>query len=358
MDDVFKNILWDIEAALTEALPDKTNENWQKDSFSELSRCVNDSHLKNLISPCRNLVDLGGKRWRPLLLVLCYRMAKEAGCTPVIPEEKIFSLTPLVEFVHTASLIHDDIEDSADTRRGKPACHIQYGLDVALNAGSWLYFQAAACLEKIDLPTDIKAYFYKLYTLLLRRLHLGQAMDILWHANTELFPTPSEYTQMVHLKTGTLSSLAVQLGLIAGGASFEEAAEAGKTAEYLGEGFQILDDVTNLTTGNPGKKRGDDIVEGKKSLPILMHVIERPKDSVKISYYFEKGNMEGPGSTAIEKCIELLNTSSSIQKAKEKGEKCIRDNISKLITFKNLSEENESARLIKKLFIDMLEGGK
>ena len=109
MDDVFKNILWDIEAALTEALPDKTNENWQKDSFSELSRCVNDSHLKNLISPCRNLVDLGGKRWRPLLLVLCYRMAKEAGCTPVIPEEKIFSLTPLVEFVHTASLIHDDI---------------------------------------------------------------------------------------------------------------------------------------------------------------------------------------------------------------------------------------------------------
>lgn len=358
MDDVFKNILRDIEEALKEALPEKTNPEWQKQSFSELSRCVDDSHLTNLLTPCRNLVDLGGKRWRPLLLVLCYRLAKEAGLKPVLPEEQVYTLTSLVEFVHTASLIHDDIEDSADTRRGKPACHIQYGLDVALNAASWLYFQASSCLEKLDLPLETKAHFYKLYTLLLRRLHLGQAMDIYWHANTEIFPTPAEYTQMVHLKTGTLSSLAVQLGLIAGGATFEEAERSGLIAEYLGEGFQILDDVTNLTTGNPGKKRGDDIVEGKKSLPILMHVIERPKDAVKISYYFEKANMEGPGSTAIEKCIELLETTSSIQKAKDKGEKCIRENISRLVCFKGLSEENECAALIKKLFLGMLDGGK
>lgn len=358
MDETFKNILWNIEDALHEALPSQTNETWQKNSFSDLSRCITNGHLENLIAPCRNLVDLGGKRWRPLLLVLCYRLAKEAGFNPILAEEDVYKLTPLVEFVHTASLIHDDIEDSADTRRGKPAAHIQYGLDVALNAGSWLYFEAPVCLESLNIDEALKNRLYRMYTLLLRRLHLGQAMDIKWHSNTELFPTPAEYTQMVHLKTGTLSSLAVQTGLLAGGVTPEEAESVGKIAESLGEGFQILDDVTNLTTGNPGKKRGDDIVEGKKSLPVLMHIIERPKDAVKISYYFEKANMEGPGSTAIEKCISLLETSGSIEKARAKGEKCIKDNIDILCQFHGLTEENETSSLIKKLFMEMLNGGK
>ena len=73
---------------------------------------------------------------------------------------------------------------------------------------------------------------------------------------------------MVQNKTGTLASLAAQVGFIAGGATEKQAAEYGKIAAQIGVGFQIIDDVINLTKGNPGKKRGDDIVEGKKSLPV------------------------------------------------------------------------------------------
>ena len=287
-------------------------------------------------------------------MVLCYKLAVDAGKTPVIDSDEIYTLTSLVEFVHTASLIHDDIEDSADMRRGAKAIHIQYGLDIALNAGSWLYFEASSCIQKLEADDTFKKNLYFLYTNLLRRLHLGQAMDIYWHCNVNLFPTPQEYTQMVHCKTGTLSSLAVQAGLLAGGCSMKEIEKAGEIAENLGEGFQILDDVQNLTTGNPGKKRGDDIVEGKKSLPVLMHLREKPKDAAKISYYFEKANYEGIESPAVEKCIELLETSNAITNAKQKGEKCIQDNVEALAGFCGVSQDKESAVLIRKLFMDMI----
>ena len=167
-------------------------------------------------------MDLGGKRWRPVLLVLCSELCREAKKNAPLSLEQTYSITPLVEFVHTASLIHDDIEDSAETRRGKPAAHITFGLDVALNAGSWLYFVAPETIDSLKVSAEFKLQLYALYTQELRRLHLGQAMDIYWHRNPHLFPSVQEYTQMVHLKTGTLASLAVQTGFLAGGATKEE----------------------------------------------------------------------------------------------------------------------------------------
>ncbi len=354
MEKDFLPYLEKIEDALKKNLPLKANPEWQKDTFGQLSACVNDSHLENLLLPCRSLMDLGGKRWRPLLMVLCYGLSKEAGKKPSVSQDEIYALASLVEFVHTASLIHDDIEDSAESRRGEKSAHIKYGLDTALNAGSWLYFEAASCIQSLKIPSELKNEFYTLYTMLLRRLHLGQAMDIYWHRNPDVFPTPEEYAQMVRLKTGTLSSLAVQAGLIAGGFSKEEAEEAGKTAEALGEGFQILDDVQNLTTGNPGKKRGDDIVEGKKSLPVLLHIQENPSDASKIAMLFEKAGKEGISSDAVEECISLLEKSGAIGKAKEKGEECIRENVRLLSTFKGVSEDSRFSVLIRKLFLGML----
>ena len=227
MDTVFTSYLEKIEEALHSYLPEHTNPSWQKQSFSELSSCVSGAHLENLIKPCRSLMDLGGKRWRPLLMVLCAELAAECGKKTELTDGGIFALTPLVEFVHTASLIHDDIEDSAEVRRGKPSAYIQYGLDTALNAGSWLYFEAAVCIESISCPAAFKNSLYSLYTQELRRLHLGQAMDIYWHRNPELVPSLEEYAQMVHCKTGTLASLAVQTGIIGGGGTREEASCAG-----------------------------------------------------------------------------------------------------------------------------------
>jgi octaprenyl-diphosphate synthase len=140
-------------------------------------------------------------------------------------------------------------------------------------------------------------------------------MDIFWHRTPSLFPTKEEYQGMVRCKTGTLASMAAKIGYVAGGASPEKAEEAGEKAANIGMGFQIIDDVINLTSGNPGKKRGDDIVEGKKSLPVLIHLERCPEDSREIARLMEQASKEGIESPAVEECIKLLEKSGCIKEA-------------------------------------------
>ena len=320
MNNEFKQILENIETSLKAALPQtSTTGDWTFSSFGNLPEGASSEYIDKLIEPNHALISLGGKRWRPLLMMLCYKMAAQKSGAPALSEEQTYSITPLVEFVHTASLIHDDIEDNADLRRGKPAAHITYGLDTALNAGSWLYFEAPVCINRLTAPDVLKLELYKTYTNELRRLHLGQAMDIYWHRNPDVFPIEKEYLAMVKSKTGTLASLSAKLGCIAGGLSAEEAEQFGGIAADIGIGFQIIDDVINLTTGNPGKKRGDDIVEGKKSLPVLIHAAERPSDRSKLADFMKAAAAAGIESPAVEECIALLQESGCIEKAAERG---------------------------------------
>lgn len=351
MNEEFTFRLQKIEEVLNNYLPAMANSDWRTLSFGAIDSCVNEEHLSNLILPCRNLVSLGGKRWRPLLLVLCAELVElsKSGGKAGEALETALQLTPLVEFAHTASLIHDDIEDCADSRRGKPCAHITYGLDVALNAGSWLYFEAAACIKDLKIADSERNRLYDLFLTELRRLHLGQAMDILWHRNPDMIPSQEEYTAMVRNKTGTLARLAVKLGAFAGGAGDSEIERAGEFAQDIGTGFQILDDVINLTTGNPGKKRGDDIVEGKKSLPVIIHLQKNPADSSRLSSLFSQARREGIDSVAVEQAISILSSSSAIDEAKMRGIRTISDNVDSLLALFT-SESSKPALLIKELF--------
>ncbi|MCR4901117.1 MAG: polyprenyl synthetase family protein [Treponema sp.] len=349
MNKEFQTRLEQIEMHLKKALETDYCDEWRESSFSKLPHSItqNKTFIQKLIEPNKNLLNLGGKRWRPLFLILCYEMAKsmdKSNAARAVPEQTAYALTQLVEFVHTASLIHDDIEDNADLRRGKPAAHIQYGLDTALNSASWLYFEAPVCLNTSGLTPQQQLTFYKLYTNELRRLHLGQAMDIYWHREKEVFPTVDEYKAMVKNKTGTLSSLAAQTGLIAGGMPVEPAAEYGEIAAQIGIGFQIIDDVINLTDGNPGKKRGDDIVEGKKSLPILLHIQKKSGDKEKLCSLMTRAAKEGIDSPAVEECINLLNTTTCIQDAAKEGQRLIEQSCQKF----------EQSKLISELFTSMI----
>ena len=348
MDMDFSQLQTQIEQALDSTLRMDFSREWQESTFNTLPSAITENpvFIRNLIEPNRHLIDLGGKRWRPLFLILCYHMAKnnKEFAARALDEKTAFALTQLVEFVHTASLIHDDIEDSADLRRGEMAAHLKYGLDTALNSASWLYFAAPACLDTLDLTESQRLTFYRLYATELRRLHLGQAMDIYWHRNKAIFPTMAEYRSMVKCKTGTLASLSAQVGLIAGGADLKTAEKLGQTAAEIGVGFQIIDDVINLTKGNPGKKRGDDIVEGKKSLPVLIHVQENPADKEKLGTLMEQAGKEGIDSAAVEECIAILNKSGCIEQAAAQGKELITQSCQAF-------EENPA---IKKLFTSMV----
>lgn len=353
MNKEFEARLTKIEKTLEKAITMDFSDEWKNTSFGNLPEAITKQHIQCLIEPNKALIDLGGKRWRPLFLILCYEMLSK-NCKDALSEELTYSLTPLVEFVHTASLIHDDIEDSADLRRGKPAAHITYGLDTALNAGAWFYFQAPVCIKNSSINDSLKIKLYDLYTQELRCLHLGQAMDIYWHRNTNLFPSIDEYKSMVKNKTGRLASLAAQIGTLAAGQSQEFAAEMGKISSEIGVGFQIIDDVINLTKGNPGKKRGDDIVEGKKSLPVLLHIQKKPEDKEILSKLMKKAATEGIDSPAVEECIAVLNTSDCISQAATEGKKLIEASCTKLMEFSKKYGTEEIGTKIFELFTSMI----
>jgi len=305
MNDEFKQRLEKIEGALRTAfLPDIPEFAAEQNPIALLS------------APCASLVSGGGKRWRPLLAVLAYQLAGGSG-------DDIYTLAPLIEGIHTASLIHDDIEDNSELRRGKPAAHVAYGLDSALNSGSWLYFRALQSIEGYHAPADIKLDLYTAALTHIRALHEGQALDIHWHRTAGFFPSRQDYERMIRLKTGALAALAAYTGMRAAGKEHEESNVFAALFAEAGVGFQILDDVKNISTGNAGKKRGDDIVEGKKSMPAILHIEKHPEDAASLTAYFEQARREGIDSPAIEKAIALLSSSGSIADAEAQGKKTI-----------------------------------
>ncbi|MDR3192793.1 MAG: polyprenyl synthetase family protein [Treponema sp.] len=342
MDVEYTRRLEKIEAVLERWLPEGPDAAWAGRVFPGLEGRVPENCLASLAGPCRDLLSRGGKRWRPLLMVLV--------CESLGGGQAALPLVPLVEFCHNASLIHDDIEDGSDRRRGKPAVHLIHGLDTAINSGSFFYFLPLSCLGAWEAPAEQKEAVFAVWGEYMRRLHLGQAMDIHWHRNFESLPSLDEYYTMCGLKTGCLARLAAVLGVLSaipGGEAGERARRdravlaLGEAAEKLGIGFQILDDVKNLSTGLPGKRRGDDVVEGKKSLPVLLYLHGAGKNAGASRRSFEeRGELAarcftgarkgGPSAPEVEELIAQLDAAGTLEQARERGLALIREAVAVL----------------------------
>jgi octaprenyl-diphosphate synthase len=312
MDQEYTQRLANIEAYLERWLNDQVI---AEEVFSEAGKKVSGESLKALFEPVKDMLSRGGKRWRPLLMTLI--------CETFGGGDSALPLSPLVEFSHNASLIHDDIEDDSDERRGKPVVHQIYGIDTAINSGSFFYFLSACCIETC--PFENKGHLYKLWAEYMRKLHLGQAMDISWHRNISFIPSIEEYYVMCGLKTGSLAALAAELGAYSAGVSEQAARQMGESAEKLGIGFQILDDVKNLMSGIPGKKQGDDVVEGKKSLPVLLYLNKHSEKRERVFYCFHAAKTEGSAAPEVEELTEILSASGVLAEAEEKGRALIQE---------------------------------
>jgi len=315
MDQEYTEIKQKIEAELERWLPKEPNSDWAEKVFGEIGKNANVESLKSLLTPVRELVSRGGKRWRPLFMSLVCETF--GGGDAAIP------ITPIIEFAHNASLIHDDIEDESEERRGKPAIHRIYGVDTAINAGSFSYFLATACIDACALKN--KEFIYKYWMENMRRLHLGQSMDIGWHQDISLVPKIEDYYLMCSLKTGSLACLPAGLGAHAAGAPQEIVKFIGSAADKIGVGFQIFDDVKNLTTGISGKKRGDDLVEGKKGLPILLYLNKYPERRERIFYFFHAAKSNGESAPEVEELIDTLTPTGVFEEAEEKGKSLIKE---------------------------------
>ncbi len=203
----------------------------------------------------------GGKRLRPALLLLS---AKLFGCK----ERSPVRLGVVVEIIHTATLVHDDIIDEADKRRGRAAANTKWGNSKCVLAGDWLYMQSfkIAVLERnfrvLDVLTDLTQQMVEGELLQIEKL--GKTIS------------EQEHLDLIYRKTACLFSVCMRLGGIVGEATPEQEEAVGSYGRNLGMAFQIVDDVLDLTASEEvlGKPVASDLREGKATLAVI-HALDR-----------------------------------------------------------------------------------
>jgi octaprenyl-diphosphate synthase len=223
----------------------------------------------------------GGKRLRPALLLLSSKLLNYAGHGAI-------RLGAVVEIIHTATLVHDDIIDEAKTRRGRPAANTQWGNSKCVLAGDWLYMQAfrIAIEERnfaiLDTLIDLTQAMVEGELLQIERL--GRAISI------------DEHFELIYRKTACLFSVCMKLGGILAGASDADLTRLADYGRNLGMAFQIVDDVLDLTASEEvlGKPVASDLREGKATLAVL-HALERstPEEHATIQSVLGNGGFNG-----------------------------------------------------------------
>lgn len=277
---------------------------------------------KAIAEPIWNLLDRGGKRWRPVLfLFLVEALGKN-------PDEYVdFSIIP--EVVHNGTLMVDDVEDNSDERRNKPCTYKIFGVDIAVNCGNAMYYLPLITLmknrDKFDDKTLVKAY--GIYNEEMTRLSFGQGMDIWWHTgkgNADNI-TEQEYLQMCAYKTGCLARMGAKLGAVLAGGTDEQVEAAGRYAESIGVAFQIQDDILDLTATSEewGKKVGGDISEGKRTLMVVHALKNLPPE--KAERLKEILRMHTKEQETIKEAIDLIKSAGSIDYAKEFARNMIKE---------------------------------
>ncbi len=208
----------------------------------------------------RHLQSSGGKRLRPSLLLLCARLAADGE--PLDPAA--IRLGAVVEMLHAATLVHDDVIDMAETRRGRPSTNAQWGNHTCVLAGDWLYMQA--------FQIALRMRDYHILDLLIgltQSMVEGELIQLERIGKLEV--TEADCMELVDRKTSGLFSVCARLGAIVGGADTALEERLGEYAWNLGMAFQLIDDVLDFKAEESvlGKPVGGDLREGKVTLPLV-----------------------------------------------------------------------------------------
>ncbi|RDD53114.1 MAG: polyprenyl synthetase family protein [Candidatus Korarchaeota archaeon NZ13-K] len=266
---------------------------------------------RTIFEPMWDLLARGGKRWRPWLFMT---IARNLG----VDLEKYKNLAVIVELLHNGSLIADDIEDGAEVRRGDKAIHVKYGLDIAVNLSSAMYFLPMRLLMEMEVSDSTYRRLMNAYLEDMIRIHLGQATDIGWHRglrDPETI-TVEQYLEMCANKTGVLPRMAARFAAIAAGLSADEERRLGRFAESIGVAFQIQDDILNVTnTEGLGKEFGEDIREGKVTLMVI-HTLSAADERDRLRLK-EILSMHTSDPALIREAISIMERYGAVDHAKE-----------------------------------------
>jgi octaprenyl-diphosphate synthase len=224
---------------------------------NDLIRTSLDSNVVLIRQIAEYIIGSGGKRLRPMLAVLAARACGYKGDHHII-------LAAVIEFIHTATLLHDDVVDESELRRGKESAHAVWGNAASVLVGDFLYSRAFQMMVDID-----SMQVMDVLSDATNQIAEGEVEQLLNMHDPEV--SQDRYFNVIEKKTAQLFEAACQLGaVIAGRADLEQ--DLAHYGRELGAAFQVMDDVLDYTSdaATMGKNSGDDLAEGKPTLPLII----------------------------------------------------------------------------------------
>ena len=226
------------------------------------------------------LMDNGGKRLRPLTLLLSADACNYHG-------KQHIPLATAIEFIHSATLLHDDVVDASTLRRGQPSAHVQWGNASSILVGDFLYSRAFQLLVQAG---DLK--ILDIFAKATNKIAEGEAQQLMNRHNPDL--SEHHYLDVLQSKTGKLFEVASHVGAVLAGVNEETEQAMREYGMHLGTAFQLIDDVLDYTASSEviGKNIGDDLAEGSPTLPLLyaMHNTSAERSAM-IKHAIESGDV-------------------------------------------------------------------
>jgi len=265
-------------------------------------RLASDVVLINQIA--EHIIGGGGKRLRPMLVLLAAQAARYQGSDHVL-------LAAVVEFIHTATLLHDDVVDESDLRRGRKTANALWGNAASVLVGDFLYSRAFQMMVEAD-----QMRVMRILADTTNRIAEGEVLQLLNIHNPDV--DEAAYLRVIERKTAVLFSAATRLGGLLGKLPAPQEEALASYGLNLGFAFQIADDVLDYVSdaGTLGKNIGDDLAEGKATLP-LIYAIERaaPAQAASLRRAIETGGLD-----SLDNIVAAIRDSGAIERALAKAQ--------------------------------------
>ncbi|MGI9372067.1 MAG: polyprenyl synthetase family protein [Hyphomicrobiales bacterium] len=264
------------------------------------------SHVDMIPELANHLINSGGKRLRPMVTVASCRMCGiEEGIAPV-------KLAAAIEFMHTATLLHDDVVDESDLRRGKPAARMIWGNQASVLVGDYLLGQAfkmmveTGSLECLRILSDAASVIAE-----------GEVMQLA--AQKDITTTEDAYMKIIDAKTAALFSAAAEVGAAVADRPREEQAALESFGRNLGVAFQLIDDALDYSgkQADLGKEVGDDFREGKVTLPVILAY--RRGDEEQRTFWTDQLAHDAPTDENLAVAISYLEEHGAIEATVERA---------------------------------------
>jgi len=243
-----------------------------------------------------HIINSGGKRLRPIIHLLSARALSYDGSQHI-------DLSAIIEFIHTATLLHDDVVDSSDLRRGQDTANALWGNAASVLVGDFLYSRAFEMMVEID-----RMQIMGILSKATNTIAEGEVLQLLNCHDPDT--TEERYLGVIHSKTAKLFESASELGAVICDRPLEEQQAMAKYGMHLGCAFQLIDDVLDYTSSaeDMGKNLGDDLAEGKPTLPLIFAMQKGTSEQAKmIREAIEKGGLD-----KIEEIHKAIHSSGAI----------------------------------------------